>query len=141
MKFSPFSQEKALILLATLRDEKGPVLMALQLMQKEFGYVDRECVGLIATAFNKSRADVHGVLTFYHDLRTTPPNEHQISICVAEACQAVGARTLVAIVKERFPLETQDSYCFGNCALGPTAMVDGKIIGRATLKKIEMARQ
>ena len=141
MKFSPWSQERALILLATLRDEKGPVLMALQLMQHEFGYVDKECIGLIAKIFNKSRADVHGVLTFYHDLRTSPPAQHHISICVAEACQAVGARTLAASVQERFPLETQDSYCFGNCALGPTAMVDRKIIGRATLEKIEKALQ
>ena len=140
MKFSPWSQERALILLATLRDEKGPVLMALQLMQHEFGYVDNECVGLIANVFNKSRADVHGVLTFYHDLRTTPPAEHHISICVAEACQAVGARTLVQSVKEKFASETHDGYCFGNCALGPTAMVDGTIIGRATLEKIEKAR-
>ena len=140
MKFSPWSQERALILLATLREEKGPVLMALQLMQKEFGYVDKECVALIANFFNKSRADVHGVLTFYHDLRSTPPTEHQISICVAEACQAVGARALEKSAKEKFGAETHVSYCFGNCALGPAAMVDGKLIGRATLAKIAKAR-
>ena len=141
MKYSPWSQEQALLLLATLRDEKGPVLMALQLMQKEFGYVDKSCVELIANFFNKSRAEVHGVLTFYHDLRTTPPTQHQISICVAEACQAVGARALEKEVKAKFANETNDAYCFGNCALGPAAMVDGKIIGRATLAKIEKARQ
>jgi formate dehydrogenase subunit gamma len=141
MKYSPWSQDAARVLLATLSDEKGPVLMALQLMQKEFGYVDKACVELIANYFNKSRADVHGVLTFYHDLRTTPPTEHQISICVAEACQAVGARELSTAVKAKFTDEVKDAYCFGNCALGPAAMVDGKIIGRATLEKIESARQ
>ena len=141
MKYSPWSQDAARVLLATLRDEKGPVLMALQLMQKEFGYVNLECVPLIANYFNKSRADVHGVLTFYHDLRTTPPGEHQISLCVAEACQAVGARDLEKKVKAKFPDETADSYCFGNCALGPAVMVDGKLIGRATLAKIEEARR
>ena len=141
MKYSPFSQEVALGLLASLRDEKGPVLMALQLMQKEFGYVDKACVELIANFFNKSRADVHGVLTFYHDLRTTPPSEHQISICVAEACQAIGARSLEKEVKAKCDNETHDVYCFGSCALGPAVMVDGKIIGRATLAKIERARQ
>ncbi len=140
MKYSRFSQEAALGLLASLREEKGPVLMALQLMQKEFGYVDKACVELIANFFNKSRADVHGVLTFYHDLRTTPPTEHQISICVAEACQAVGARELSKVVRQNFADETSDAYCFGNCALGPAVMVDGKIIGRATLAKIERAR-
>ena len=140
MKYSPWSQETARALLATLSDEKGPVLMALQLMQKEFGYVDKACVELIANYFNKSRAEVHGVLTFYHDLQTTPPTEHQISICVAEACQAVGARELSSAVKAKFADEVKDAFCFGNCALGPAAMVDGKIIGRATLAKIEKAR-
>ena len=141
MKHSPWSQEQALLLLATLRAEKGPVLMALQLMQKEFCYVDPACVELIANFFNKSRAEVHGVLTFYHDLRTAPPAQHHISICAAEACQAVGARALAKEVKGKFGDETNDAYCFGNCALGPAAMVDGKIIGRATLAKIEKARQ
>jgi formate dehydrogenase subunit gamma len=141
MNYSPWSQERAVALLATLREEKGAVLMALQLMQREFGYVDKACVELIAQLLNKSRADVHGVLTFYHDLRTTPPTQHEISICVAEACQAVGARNLEREVKAKFPEETRVNYCFGNCALGPAAMVDGKIIGRATLEKIEGACQ
>ncbi|MDP1850913.1 MAG: NAD(P)H-dependent oxidoreductase subunit E [Candidatus Planktophila sp.] len=141
MKYSTWSHERAVALLATLREEKGAVLMALQLMQREFGYVDKACVELIAQLFNKTRADVHGVLTFYHDLRTTPPPPHEISICVAEACQAVGARELEREVKGKFPQETRESYCFGNCALGPAAMVDGMLIGRASLEKIEKARQ
>ena len=139
MKYSPWSPERAVALLATLREEKGAVLMALQLMQREFGYVDKACVELIAQLFNKSRADVHGVLTFYHDLRTSPPPAHEIFICVAEACQAVGARELEREVKAKFPAETRKAYCFGNCALGPAAMVDEKIIGRATVEKIEAA--
>ncbi len=141
MNYSPWSQERAGALLATLREEKGAVLMALQLMQREFGYVDKACVELIAQLLNKSRAEVHGVLTFYHDLRTTPPTLHEISICVAEACQAVGARDLEREVKAKFPGETRVNYCFGNCALGPAVFVDGAIIGRATLEKIERARQ
>ncbi len=139
MKYSPWSQDVARTLLATLRDEKGPVLMALQLMQKEFGYVDKDSVELIANYFNKSRADVHGVLTFYHDLRTTPPPDHQIAICVAEACQAVGARELVNQARAMFGDQINDAYCYGNCALGPAAMVDGKLIGRANLEKITEA--
>ena len=141
MNYSPWSQERAVALLAILREEKGAVLMALQLMQREFGYVDKACVELIAQLFNKSRADVHGVLTFYHDLRTSPPPEHELSICVAEACQAVGARELERDVKAKFPAETRTAYCFGNCALGPAVMVDGTLIGRATVEKIEAARQ
>ncbi len=141
MTYSPWSKEAALVVLATLREEKGPVLMALQALQNEFGYVHAEAVGLIATYFNKSRADVHGVLTFYHDLRTTPPQSNQISICVAEACQAVGSRQLEKEVKAKFGAEVHDGYCFGNCALGPCAMVNGAIVGRATLEKIAKVRQ
>jgi len=139
MKYEPWSQDAARTILATLRDEEGPVLMALQLMQSEFGYVDKAAVELIANYFNKSRADVHGVLTFYHDLRTTPPTEHLIALCVAEACQAVGSRDLERAAKEKYGEDVQDAYCFGNCALGPAVMVDGKLIGRASLEKITAA--
>ena len=140
MKYSPWSKESALVVLATLREEEGPVLMALQALQEEFGYVDSEAIGLVANYFNKSRADVHGVLTFYHDLRTTPPTENLISICVSEACQAVGSRELEKAVKTKFGKEVHDAYCFGNCALGPCAMVNGAILGRATLEKIAEVR-
>ena len=84
MKYSTWSQDAALAVLATLRDEKGAVLMALQALQKEFGYVHKEDVTLVANFFNKSRADVHGVLTFYHDLLTEAPADNHISVCVAK---------------------------------------------------------
>ena len=141
MSFAPWSKDAALVVLATLRDEEGPVLLALQTLQKEFGYVDKDAVGLVANYFNKSRADVHGVLTFYHDLLTSPPSDNQISVCVAEACQAVGSRDLEKQVKAKFGNEVHDGYCFGNCALGPAAMVNGCIIGRASLDKIAEARR
>ena len=140
MKFSPWSKDAALVVLATLREEKGPVLMALQALQNEFGYVHDEAVGAVANYFNKSRAEVHGVLTFYHDLRTAPPSDNQISICVAEACQAVGSRQLEKDVKAKFGAEVHDGYCFGNCALVPCAMVNGAILGRASVDKIAKAR-
>ena len=140
MKYSTWSQEAALAVLATLREEKGAVLMALQALQKEFGYVHKEDVTLVANFFNKSRADVHGVLTFYHDLLTEAPTENQISVCVAEACQAVGSRQLEKDVKAKFGKEVHDGYCFGNCALGPCAMVNGAILGRASVEKIAQAR-
>ena len=102
MKYSTWSQDAALAVLATLREEKGAVLMALQALQKEFGYVHKEDVTLVANFFNKSRADVHGVLTFYHDLLTEAPADNHISVCVAEACQAVGSRQLEKDVKAKF---------------------------------------
>jgi formate dehydrogenase subunit gamma len=140
MTYAPWSKEAALTLLATLRDEEGPVLIALQALQEKFGYVDKEAAGLVAQFFNKSRADVHGVLTFYHDLQTTLPGANQISVCVAEACQAVGSRQLEKDIKTKFGAEVHDGYCFGNCALGPCAMVNGAIIGLATVEKIAKVR-
>jgi formate dehydrogenase subunit gamma len=114
MKYSTWSQDAALAVLATLREEKGAV--------------------------NNSRADVHGVLTYYHDLLTEPPGDNHISVCVAEACQAVGSRQLEKDIKAKFGKEVHDGYCFGNCALGPCAMVNGAIIGRASVEKIEKVR-
>ena len=82
-----------------------------------------------------SRADVHGVLTFYHELRTAPPAKKQIRVCRAEACQAVGCDQLISQA-EAAGIEVERAYCFGNCALGPAAMVGDRLIGRATLEKL-----
>lgn len=136
MSTATWSKDHALALLEPLRHEPGPVLIALQALQAEFGYVHLEAVALVATFFNVSRADVHGVLTFYHDLRTTPPLANAIHICVAEACQAVGSRDLENALKDKYKDQVTDAYCFGNCALGPAVMVNGKLIGRATAAKI-----
>ncbi len=136
MTHTIWSKEAALAVLDLIRDEPGPVLLALQDIQKEFGFVPPEAVPVIAEFFNVSRADVHGVLTFYHDLRTSPPLANQIQICVAEACQAVGSRDLEEIIKKIHGDQVTDAFCFGNCALGPAVMVNGELIGRATSEKI-----
>ena len=137
--------EEATRVLATLKNVQGPVLIALQAIQERFGYVHDEAVGLIAETFNVSRADVHGVLTYYHDLRTTPAPARCIQICVAEACQSVGSRELVAAVEKKLgkkidqnysDVEIKSAYCFGNCALGPAAMIDGELVGRANVEKV-----
>jgi formate dehydrogenase subunit gamma len=136
MTFTTWSKETALAVLEPIRDEPGPVLVALQNIQAEFGFVPPDAVSVIAEFFNVSRADVHGVLTFYHDLRTSPPLANQIQICVAEACQAVGSRDLEEKIKAIYGDQVSDAFCFGNCALGPAVMVNGKLIGRATAEKI-----
>ena len=148
MPFLDWSETEGKVVLYGLRDEPGPVLLALQAMMERFGYVHKEAVGVIANYFNVSRADVHGVLTFYHDLRTDPAPKNQVHICVAEACQAVGARELVASAEKYFgiksdethlDIEIKSTFCFGNCALGPAVMVNGKLIGRCDLPKINEA--
>ena len=146
--YAKWSKESSLALLETLRPEPGPVLLALQTLQAKFGYIRKEDVELVAHTFNVSRAEVHGVLTFYEDLRQTPPPSHIVRICVAEACQSVGSRALAAKAEESLgtnigevnpEVEIQATYCFGNCALGPASMVNGSLIGRSTLEKIRSA--
>jgi len=145
MSYPSWSIEEATRVLSPLKNVQGPVLIALQAVQERFGYVHEDAVGLIAETFNASRADVHGVLTYYHDLRTTPAPARIIHICVAEACQAVGSRELVAAVEKKLgkkidethaDVEIKSAYCFGNCALSPAAMVDGQLVGRATVEKV-----
>ena len=145
MSYPTWSIKEATVVLSALKNVQGPVLIALQAVQERFGYVHEDAVGLIAETFNASRADVHGVLTYYHDLRTTPAPARSIHICVAEACQAVGSRELVAAVEKKLgkkidethaDVEIKSAYCFGNCALSPAAMVDGELVGRATVEKV-----
>ena len=121
-------------LIAQFRDEPGPVLIALQAVQERFGYVADEAIDLIAEFFNVSRAEVYGTFTYYHDLRSKPSNA--VRICAAEACQAVGSDRLISEA-EKSGLEVEKVYCFGNCALGPTAQVGEKLIGRATLANLK----
>jgi formate dehydrogenase subunit gamma len=146
MKFVPWSVDAASAVLATTCDKPGPVLISLQALQEEFGYVPEGALELVAKACNVSRADVHGVLTYYHDLRTSLPPATVLRICVAEACQSVGSRELVSDVEKTFNTRMDDSnkdvelkpvYCLGNCALGPSAMVNGELVGRATAQGIK----
>ena len=122
--------------IATFRDEPGPVLIALQALQERFGYVDEAAFDLIANAFNVSRAEVFGVFTYYHDLKKIPQSEKAVKICAAEACQAVGCDSLIADA-EKAGIEVEKAYCLGNCALGPAAMVGSRLIGRATVEKLK----
>ncbi len=122
--------------IAALRDEPGPVLIALQAIQEKFGFVHEDALQMIADQFNVSRAEVFGVFTYYHDLKTEPSANNAVKICAAEACQAVGCDSLIAEA-EKAGLEVEKAYCFGNCALGPAAMVGNRLIGRATLEKLK----
>ncbi|MBU3642860.1 MAG: hypothetical protein FGM48_02870 [Candidatus Nanopelagicaceae bacterium] len=122
--------------IAALRDEPGPVLIALQAIQEKFGFVHEDALQMIADQFNVSRAEVFGVFTYYHDLKKVPHANNAVKICAAEACQAVGCDSLIAEA-EKAGLEVEKAYCFGNCALGPAAMVGNRLIGRATLEKLK----
>ena len=128
-----WSPERAARALAR-SEEPGSILVALQEIQAEFGYVPEQAIAAVAESLNVSRADTFGVLTFYTDLRTERPRPVSVRICMGEACQAVGARDLLAAVQglDSARCEVAHVYCLGNCALGPSAVVDGRLLGRAS---------
>lgn len=115
----------------------GAALPILHALQESFGYVPRECDPLIADALNVSRAEVHGVISFYHDFRRAPAGRHVLKLCRAEACQAVGGVALAERLLGRLGLEwggtsrdgsltVEATYCLGLCACGPAALLDGE---------------
>ncbi len=129
--------------LARLKDEPGALLPVLHAVQDALGCIPPAAVPLIAEVLNLSRADVHGVISFYHYFRDTPPGRHTIRLCRAEACQSMGARALEAHAKERLGIDfhctTDDGtfslepvYCLGNCACSPAVMIDAELYGRVT---------
>lgn len=105
-------------------------------LQEALGYVPEACLPEIAKALNIARAEVHGVMSFYHDFRSAPVDGAVVKLCQAEACQAMGARTLADALRGRPGLTVEPVYCLGNCALAPAAMADGRLIGRATVEKL-----
>lgn len=126
---------------AAHRDEAGPLISVLRAVQAELGWLPPGATPLLAEALNLSRADVHGVITFYADFRDRPPARRVLRICRAEACQSVGGRELARRAVERLGIgfgETTDDgevgleqvFCLGNCALGPAAELDGRLHGR-----------
>jgi len=121
----------------------GALLPILHALQEEFGYVDKAAVPLIAGALNISHAEVHGVISFYHDFHREPAGSHTLKICRAESCQAMGCESMIRHVEQRLGVKlggtTEDRsislepvYCLGNCALSPAVMLDGKLYGRVS---------
>ena len=144
----PWSVEAAASLLRSLPPAERLILPALQRVQQAFGWIPDEAVDLIAAELNVSRAEVVGVLTYYHDLRQAPPPDVHVQVCVAEACQSVGSRQLVSDLEAAYgvPLggraegvEMSAVYCLGNCALGPAAMINGRLLGRCDVERVRDA--
>ncbi len=131
-----------------MKSSAGPLLPILHGVQSALGYVPKDAVPLIAVELNLTRADVHGVLSFYHYFRKEPPGRHIVHICRAEACQAVGAVALESHAKKSLGIDfhqtTSDGavslepvYCLGNCSLGPSIMVDERLQGRVSPKRFD----
>ena len=123
------------------RSLEGPLLPILHGVQHAFGHVPQEALPVIADALNISRAEVHGVVTFYHDYRKEPAGRHVLKLCQAEACQSMGSDAIAARVKQLLGIDfhqtTKDGsvtlepvYCLGLCACSPSGMLDGEVIVR-----------
>ncbi|MCV3243156.1 formate dehydrogenase subunit gamma [Mesorhizobium sp. ZC-5] len=131
-----------------LKGLEGALLPILHEIQEEFGHVPAESLPVIAEALNISNAEVHGVVTFYHDYRAHPAGRHVLKVCRAEACQSMGGDAIAAQIQQRlgigFHETTKDNsvtlepvYCLGLCACSPSAMLDGEVIGRLDAEKID----
>lgn len=143
--FEPARVEAAI---AACQHFAGPLLPVLHALQAEFGWIPDAAVPLVAERLNLSRAEVHGVLTFYHDFRRTPPAPRNLKICRAEACQAMGGEHLAAHARGRLQTDFHGTsadgqvnldpvYCLGNCAAAPAVMLDGRLIGRVTPARLD----
>jgi formate dehydrogenase subunit gamma len=138
-----WNADRARTRIEELESLPGALLPILHALQDEFGYIDKAAVPLIADALNISHAEVHGVISFYHDFRHEPPGKHVLKMCRAESCQAMGCEKTIRHVEQRLGVRlgetTEDKsftvdavYCLGNCALSPAVMLDGKLYGRVS---------
>ncbi|MCL2384764.1 MAG: formate dehydrogenase subunit gamma [Alphaproteobacteria bacterium] len=146
-KASTWNAERAGEIIAEFDGVEGAILPIFHALQEEFGCVPDHAVPLIANALNQSRAEVHGVLTFYHDFRREPCGRHLLQLCRGEACQSLGSEDLAGSVLADLGIDwhgtTADGdvtvepvYCLGLCALSPSALIDGEPLGRLDRDKI-----
>jgi formate dehydrogenase subunit gamma len=134
--------------IASLPSREDALLPILHGIQNALGFVPPASVPIIAQALNLSRAEVHGVISFYHHFRSTRPGRHVLKLCRAEACQAMGAREIEAHVKTRLGIGFNETtgdgsvtleavYCLGNCACAPSVMLDDTVRGRMSTERID----
>jgi formate dehydrogenase subunit gamma len=128
-------------ILTAHRGLDGPLLPILHAIQAEFGHLPQVAIPQIAAALTLSKAEVHGVISFYHDFREAPAGRHVIKLCRAESCQTMGADAVAGRIKAALGIDWHETtpdgrvtlepvFCLGLCACGPAAMVDGRLVGR-----------
>jgi formate dehydrogenase subunit gamma len=141
-------KDRVRALVAAHRGDRGALLPILHRIQAEFGWVDQEVVPVLAAELNLSRADVHGVISFYSDFRSEPAGRTTVKLCRAEACQSVGAERVIAHAEQVLGIKVgqttpdgsvtlEQVFCLGNCALGPAAQINGRIQGRLDPQRLD----
>src|SRR6201989_630441 len=139
--YEPWDGTRGADIIAEHTHLEGATLVILHALQEAFGYVPEPAVPMIASALNLSRAEVHGVFTFYHDFRHEAAGRHVLKLCRAEACQAAGGDALAVRAEAKLGIAIghnngddgvtlEPIYCLGLCATAPSAMLDGRIVGR-----------
>jgi formate dehydrogenase subunit gamma len=146
--YEPWDAARGAEIIAEHAELEGATLVILHALQEVFGYIPGPAIPMVASALNLSRAEVHGVFTFYHDFRKKPAGRHVLKLCRAEACQAAGGDALAARAETKLGIvlgeTTADErvtlepiYCLGLCATAPSAMLDGRLVGRLDEARID----
>jgi formate dehydrogenase subunit gamma len=146
--YEPWDEARGAEIIAEHSHTEGATLVILHALQEAFGYVPPAAIPMVASALNMSRAEVHGVVTFYHDFRHKPAGKHVLKLCRAEACQAAGGDAVAARAEAKLGVEIGNTsadervtlepiYCLGLCATAPSAMLDGRVVGRLDESRID----
>lgn len=146
--YEPWNVDRARDVIAGHAGIEGAALPILHELQAVFGCIPLDAQPLVAAVLNISRAEVHGIVTFYHEFRRKPPGRHVLHVCRAEACQSVGADAVGAHVRSALGVDWHETsadgavtlqpvFCLGLCATGPSAMLDGKPIGRLNPARVD----
>ena len=142
------SEERARAVCEAHGNRPDELLEIFHALQSELGFIPEPTLPIIANALNLSRAEVYGVLTFYHDFRRSPPGRHQVKMCRAEACQAMHTDEVCAHAEQKLATKFGETspdgqysldavYCLGNCALSPAMMIDGDLYGCVDKKRFD----
>ncbi len=146
--YEPWDAARGAEIIAEHATREGATLVILHALQEAFGHVPEAAIPMVAEALNLSRAEVYGVFTFYHDFRHKPAGRHVLKLCRAEACQAAGADALAARAEAKLGVCLGDTtaddrvtlepiYCLGLCATAPSAMLDGRVVGRLDENRLD----
>jgi len=145
--YESWSNERAEAIISARVGEAGATLPILHDLQAAFGHIPAEAVPMLATALNVTRAEVHGVVSFYHEFRRHEPGRHVLQLCRAEACQALGCDAVADHVRSRLNIAWHETtsdgavtlepvFCLGLCAIGPSALLDGQPLARLDATRI-----